>query len=51
MVIEINNRHDPAIANMVSEHMMREFDKATLLHPTQANMHEGYAVLHPGEGG
>jgi|TARA_R110002167_G_scaffold6620_11_gene31023 hypothetical protein len=45
MVIEINNRHDPAIANMVSEHMMREFDKATLLHPTQANMHEGYAVL------
>ena len=45
MVIANNKRHDPEIANMIAEQVMREFDRATLLHDTQASMHEGYAIL------
>jgi hypothetical protein len=45
MVIDMNKRHDPEIANMVAEQVMREFDRATMLYPTQASMHEGYAIL------
>lgn len=45
MASKMNKRHDPAIANIIAEQVMREFDRATMLHPTQSSMHEGYAVL------
>jgi hypothetical protein len=45
MVADMNKRHDPEIASMIAEQVMREFDRATMLHPTQASMHEGYAIL------
>jgi uncharacterized protein YfbU (UPF0304 family) len=45
MVIENNKRYDAEIANMIAEQVMREFERATLLHATQASMHEGYAIL------
>lgn len=41
----MNKRHDPEISNLIAKQVMREFDKATMLYPTQASMHEGYAVL------
>jgi hypothetical protein len=41
----MSKRHDPEVANMIAEQVMREFHRATLLHDTQASMHEGYAIL------
>ena len=42
---EMNKRHDPEISDLIAKQVMREFDRATMLYPTQASMHEGYAVL------
>ncbi len=45
MASELNKRHDPVVSNMIAGQVMREFDRATMLHKTQASLHEGYAVL------
>jgi hypothetical protein len=45
MASDLNGRHDSEIANLIAEQVMREFDRATMLFPTQASMHEGYAIL------
>ena len=45
MASKMNNRYDSGIARSIAEQVMREFDRATMLYPTQASMHEGYAVL------